>query len=148
MKKKILGLIAGIAILVLGGVIGSMFSGKSLNDGTADIADGGSSGYKVTATLVAEGSGSVGFDVEELITGKFGVNGTTADTITVVIPISVGKALYEQYSSGGLEGVQLGSITETGQISGEIKVVVSTPFGALTVMDRPFEYGTPTETKE
>jgi hypothetical protein len=143
MKKKILGLVAGIVVLVSGGVLGSVFGNKLSGDGVpVDAGDDGTN-YKVTATVISTGDGAVSFKLEDIVAATFGVSGSTADTVTVTVPASVAKSLHERHTSGKLEGVRLGEVSGSGDIKGEVKIIVSTPFGELTVLDKPFEYGTP-----
>jgi prephenate dehydrogenase len=131
MKKKVI-LWGALGLIILTAIL---FFTAPLREANG-VGDQGN--YQVTATVQAEGTGSVSFGVADLLSGNFQIDGKTGDTIIVVVPASVAKQLHERHTSGALEDVR--GITGTGNIKGELKVVVSTPFGELTVLDRPFAY--------
>jgi hypothetical protein len=91
-------------------------------------------GYSVTAIVNAEGEGQLKAEVAGILYPNIAISGKTSDTIKVVIPDAIGEKLFEKKGVGEIEG----ALKLYGSLTGEIEVLLATPFGELLLYRKAF----------
>lgn len=134
-KKVFLLLLALAAAVGLGAFFGTTAS-KPADDADTMI-------YTITVTTTATGNGELKVIIGDWVYSKLSLSGKTADSITIAIPVTAAKELSQQAGNEGLRGEHAPDIQGTGDISGEIVISLTTPFGILRLYDKEFHYGTP-----
>jgi hypothetical protein len=136
MKNLLIGIL-GVAAVGGSFFVGNLVSGGKGGDGAVTEV-GAVEGFGLTVDVTAAGKGTLALEFGALFEGNVVVDGSTSEHFTVAIPSGIAKKYVSE--DGSVKAIHIGGVKGEGNVEGEIKATLTTPFGQLPIYDNKFQF--------